>query len=161
MTRAGAEAQLRPEPPAHTPALPSAPPSRGDSTGFVAPEEVQTLPEVSLPLFSTPPAPSCPHSCHSVRTAPATRGAPSHLPARDWHGKSLESGPRSVSPCPAPLPSPTGHRPTASSRCAVLGDAETARQPLLGVGRSQCCFFCPLLFSLLQEDPGGSGQKEF
>lgn len=44
---------------------------RGDSTGFVASEEVRTLPEVSLPSFSTPPAPVTghPRSRHGVGAA--------------------------------------------------------------------------------------------
>ncbi|XP_029858263.1 submaxillary gland androgen-regulated protein 3A-like [Aquila chrysaetos chrysaetos] len=99
MTQAGGRGSAPPGAPClHPPPPPSAQRQRGDGTGFVAPEEVRTLPEVSLLSFSTPPS----HA--TARARPSL--LPSHLPARDRHGKSPENGPGGTSPRTDPLPVP-------------------------------------------------------
>lgn len=125
---------------------------RGDSTGFVASEAVRTLPEVSLPSFSTPPAPALghPRSRRGVRAVqPRERLPPARLPAWDQHGKSPESGQggrrvareqvTSQGPAACPCRAPPGIR--RALLCAQ--ETEAARQPLLGVGRVRH-HFCPL-----------------
>lgn len=94
------------------------------------PRKVRTLPEVSFVVI-VPPAEPCRPQRPAIAAPttgwgqpPATRGAPSHPPARDRHGRSPESGPRSVSPCAAPLPVPTVHHPAAGAQCRG-----TPRQP--------------------------------
>lgn len=165
MTRAGGTGSAPSGAPcSHTPLREQ----RGDSTGFVASEEVRTLPEVSLPSLSTPPR-------ASVRPSPSRHGVGAAQPRRRLPPACLlgtgmeraqrvakEAGewPRSESPDRDPLPVPAVHRRGAAAspgRCSVLGKP---RQPLLGVGRVQRRF-CPLAGFPCGEDPCGAGQKEF
>lgn len=161
MTRAGGTGSAPPGAPcSHAPLREQ----RGDRTGFVASEEVRTLPEVSLPSFSTPPAPASghPRSRRGVGAAqPRQRLPPACLP-----GASTESA-RSVAKeqshqtgtrCPSP-PCTAGE-PQRARGVLCAGETEAARQPRLGVGRVQR-HFCPPADFPCGEDPCGAGQKEF
>lgn len=130
MTRAGGTGSAPPGAPcSHTPLREQ----RGDSTGFVASEEVRTLPEVSLPSFSTPPAPVSghPRSRHGVGAAqPRQRLL---LPAclRPAWKEPVEC-PRSKSPGRDPLPGPAVRRrgaATSPGRCSVPGKPRQPRNP--------------------------------
>lgn len=165
MTRAGGTGSApHGAPCSHTPLREQ----RGDSTGFVASEEVRTLPEVSLPSLSTPPAPASghPRSRHGVGAAQPRR----RLPPACLLGISMERAqrvakeagewPRSESPDRDALPVRAVHRRGAAAspgRCSVPGKP---RQPLLAVGRVQR-HFCPLAVFPCGEDPCSAGQKEF
>lgn len=134
MTRAGDTGSAAPGAPcSHTPLRKQ----RGDSTGFVASEEVRTLPEVSLPSFSTPPAPASghPRSRHGVGAAqPRERLPPTRLPGTSMErarrvAKEAGKWPRSKSPARDPLPAPAVPRRGAAAspgRCSVPGKP---RQP--------------------------------
>lgn len=134
MTRAGGTGSAPPGAPcSYTPLREQ----RGDSTGFVASEEVRTLPEVSLPSLSTPPAPASGHplSRHGVGAAqPRERLPPARLPGTSMERArrvAKESGewPRSKSPDRDRLPVPAVRRRGAAAsprRCSVPGKP---RQP--------------------------------
>lgn len=158
MTQAGGRGSAPPGAPCLRTPLRPAPNGRG-----------VTAPALSHPRRSGP----CPRSacCHS----PPRRATPPPVPGHPCSRRTCLPGTgtervqrmshgarhRARTRCPSSRRAAPQLAATASpQRCSVLGDAETAQHPLLGVRRNQC-HFCPLVFFPCRQDPYGSGQKEF